>query len=255
MQGPTLAALNDDPSVPSISSLRWRDDIETVVRGDSSFADCSVAGRSMFLGDSEAIASASLPACFKQPTSKQLPCTVTKVSPSAFIPPIPGNPASLGPARIHQLSTTTASTSTSFDCKSSLSELLSIKKEPDSPLGAVTTRMATQCPSPQRWGVRRSLAFPNGDSSHSMDRKWEEIKQFIHDENEQQRFAGFRGTVAMQEDTPEDATLRHVKTEPPGSATVFITLGEPPSSVTIFKPLLNWYSYARSISIKLSLYQ
>ena len=73
MQGPTLAALNDDPSVPSISSLRWMDNIETVVRGDSSFADCSVAGRSTFLGDSEAIASASLPACFKQPPSQQLP--------------------------------------------------------------------------------------------------------------------------------------------------------------------------------------
>ena len=241
MQGPTLAALNDDPSVPSIS-LRWMDDIETVVRGDALFADCSVGGRSMFLGDSEPIVSASLPACFKvtgfkQPLAKELPCTVTKVSSSAFLPSdnfVPMLTVSNSPAR-------NVSNGTNFDCKSSsLSQLLSIKKEPDSPLPvAMPTRMATQCPSPQRWsGVRRSLLFPNGDSSHSMDRKWEEIKQFIHDENEQQRFAGFRATTAVHEDKGEDATpLRHVKTEPPGSATVFIALEDPPGSAIVFKPL------------------
>ena len=231
MQGPTLAALNDDPSVPSIS-LRWMDDIETVVRGDASFADCSVASRGMFLGDSEP---ASLPPCFKQPQLKQLPCTVTKVSPSPFLPSdnsIPMLTVSNSPAR-------NVSNGTNFDCKS-LSQLLSIKKEPDSPLPvAMTTRMATQCPSPQRWGgVRRSLQFPNGDSSHSMDRKWEEIKQFIHDENEQQRFAGFRATTtAMSGDKGEDAALTHVKTEPPGRATVLIVFQDPPGSATVFNPL------------------
>lgn len=229
MQGPTLAALNDDPSVPSVSAMPWIDDIETIIKSDMSFgsSDCHPA-QSPYLGnqcDQEPIIAAAT--FFKQPQPKQPTCTVTK-SPSTFLPPTPDNPvtpthpgslAKIYPAaRANKPSATVTCDNSNIDSKSSLTELLSMKKERDISLPVVMpTQMATQCPLPQRWGVKRSL-LPGGDS-HNMDRKWEEIKQFIHDENEQQRFAMMRRTCALLRDTCEVPPLKQVKTEPPGRAT------------------------------------
>lgn len=235
MQGPTLAALNDDPSVPSVSAMPWIDDIETLIKSDMSYvsSDCHMT-RSAYLGDQcerEPIAAAT--AFFKPPQPKPPTCTVTKMSPSAFPVPTPDNPLPVPPsqpgslaknyptARVLKPSATVTCDNSNFDSKSSLTQLLSVKKEREEPVPiAMPTQLATQCPLPQRWGVKRSLLPASGDSSHSMDRKWEEIKQFIHDENEQQRMAMMRQVSAMQRDAAETPPLKHIKTEPPGGCTV-----------------------------------
>lgn len=227
MQGPTLAALNDDPSVPSVSAMPWIDDIETLIKSDMSYmsSDCHMTQNAYLNDQCEREAITATAAFFKPPQPKPPTCTVTNMSPSAFptpdnhLPVPPTQPGSLAKsfptARTLKPSATVTCDNSNFDSKSSLTQLLSVKKERDETLPIVMpAQLATQCPLLQRWGVKRSL-LPSGDSSHSMDMKWEEIKQFIHDENEQQRVAMMRQISAMQKGVAEASPVKQIKTEQP----------------------------------------